>query len=861
MEQQNWHTKKVVEILSELNTSRNGIDINSVGEREEKYGENKLIEEKSRHAILIFIDQFKDILVLILAIALVISAISGEIASATVIGFVIVINAIVGCVQTLKSEKALGGLKSLSTQKARVIRGGEKLEINVTDVVVGDIMELVAGDIVPADGRVVESYNLQSQESALTGETTAVEKNADVLTEEKLPLGDRTNMLYSGSLITNGTVVAVVTEVGMTSEIGKIAKAIIGEERKQSPLEADLAIFNKRLSIFVAILCLTIFIFNLFQGHEVLEALLFAVSLAVAAVPEVLAIVVTITLALGVKSIAHEKAIIKNLHHVETIGAISVICSDKTGTITQNKMTVVDVFKDFGSTRELNPSVKLDDLLLKASVLCNNGYIDGETEIGDPTETALLHFAKKYSLKSSELNNKYQRINEAPFDSTRKMMSVVNKVEGEEILFVKGAPDVVLTKCTQVMVENTVRLILPADNEKLLSQNSIYASEGLRVLALAMKHGTDEEGLTLLGLLALQDPPREESKAAALACHEAGVKPIMITGDHKETARSIAAQVGIFRDGDLCLSGAELDELDEDTFKRKLPYISVYARVTPEHKIKIVKKWQELGHTVAMTGDGVNDAPALKSADIGIAMGITGTEVSKDAASMILMDDNFATIVKAIANGRTIYENIKNSIIYLMTTNLATIFCVLLTTFLFLPAPFLPVHLLFINLATDSLPAIAIGMEKTQSDLMKDKPRDKSKFILDKAALQKIVIEAGLIATVTMIAYYYGTKYNISVAKTMAFFTMCLSRLCYGFNARSRQPLYKIGIFSNMNSILAFIAGTGLLHLLLIVPVFGSWFEFAPLESYKLGLMYTLSIIPVIIIQIGKQITGKKKNI
>ena len=859
--EQNWHTKTGEEILSQFNTSRSGIEVNSIDERKEKYGVNKLVEEKRRSTVLIFIDQFKDILVLILAIAIVISAASGEIASATVIGFVITINAIVGTVQTLKSEKALGGLKSLSTQKAHVIRESEKLEIEVTDVVVGDIMELVAGDIVPADGRVVESYNLQSQESALTGETTAVEKDGNVLKEEKLPLGDRINMLYSGSLITSGTVVAVVTEVGMETEIGKIAKAIIGEERKPSPLEVDLGIFNKRLSIFVAILCLTIFVFNLIQGQEFLDALLFAISLAVAAVPEVLAIVVTITLALGVKSIAHEKAVIKNLHHVETIGAISVICSDKTGTITQNKMTVVDVFKDFGSTPELNPSVKLDDLLLKASVLCNNGYIDGETQIGDPTETALLHFAKSYGLKSSDLNNKYQRINEKPFDSSRKMMSVVNDVEGEEILFVKGAPDIVLIKCTHVMIDDIIRPMLPADNEKLLAQNTVYASDGLRVLALAMKHGTDESELTLLGLFALQDPPREESKAAAHACHEAGVKPIMITGDHKETARSIAAQVGIFRNGDLCLSGAELDELDEDTFKRKLPYISVYARVTPEHKIKIVKKWQELGHTVAMTGDGVNDAPALKSADIGIAMGITGTEVSKDAASMILMDDNFATIVKAISNGRTIYENIKNSIIYLMTTNLATILCVLLTTFLFLPAPFLPVHLLFINLATDSLPAIAIGMEKTQSDLMKDKPRDKSKFILDKIALQKIVIEAGLIATVTMIGYYYGMTYGVSVAKTMAFFTMCLSRLCYGFNARGRQPLYKIGIFSNMNSIFAFLAGAGLLHLLLIVPRLGGWFEFSPVALYKLGLMYALSTMPVIIIQIGKQITSKKANI
>lgn len=858
---QNWHTLTSTEVLSELNTSRSGISSEAIKVRKEEYGENKLIEEKRRSTILIFFDQFKDILVFILAIAIVISAVSGEIASATVIGFVIIINAIVGCVQTLKSEKAIGGLKSLSTQKAHVVRDGEKLEINVTDIVVGDIMELVAGDIVPADGRVLESYNLQSQESALTGETTAVNKIDTALNDVKLTLGDRKNMLYSGSLITGGTAVAVVTEVGMATEIGKIAKAIVAEERKASPLEVDLGIFNKRLSLFVAILCLTIFIFNLFQGHTLLEALLFAISLAVAAVPEVLAIVVTITLALGVKSIAHEKAVIKNLHHVETIGAISVICSDKTGTITQNKMTVVDVFKNFESTTKMNPSDTLDDLLLKASVLCNNAYIDGETEIGDPTETALLHFAKIYGLKSSELNNKYHRTNEKPFDSTRKMMSVVNVIENEEILFVKGAPDVVLTKCTSVLVDGIVRPMLPADNEQLLQQNVVYASDGLRVLAIAMKHGTHEDELILLGLLALQDPPRMESKAAAHACHEAGVKPIMITGDHKETARSIATQVGIFREGDLCLSGMELDELDDDTFKRKLPYISVYARVTPEHKIKIVKKWQELGHTVAMTGDGVNDAPALKSADIGIAMGITGTEVSKDAASMILMDDNFATIVKAISNGRTIYENIKNSIIYLTTTNLATIFCVLLTTFLFLPAPFLPVHLLFINLATDSLPAIAIGMEKTQFDLMKDKPRDKSKFILDKVALQKIVIEAGLIAIVTMVAYYFGMMYGEATAKTMAFFTMCLSRLCYGFNARGRQPLWKLGFFSNMNSIWAFFAGAGLLHLLLIVPTIGAWFEFSSIALYKLGLMYGLSMIPVIMIQIGKQIAGNKRNI
>lgn len=858
----NWHTLSSEEVLLALDSKRKGISPESIEVRKQQWGENKLVEKKRRPTILIFIDQFKDVLVLILGIALVISAASGEIASAVVIGAVITINAMVGMVQTLKSEKALGGLKSLAVLKAHVLRDGEKVEIDVTDVVVGDIMDLVAGDIVPADGRILESYHLQSQESALTGETTAVNKIETPLNDEKLTLGDRTNMLYSGSLITSGTAVAVVTEVGIKTQIGKIAKAISSEERKPSPLEVDLGIFNKRLSLFVALLCIIILFFHLFQGEAFLDALLFSISLAVAAVPEVLGIVLTITLALGVKSIAHEKAVIKNLHHVETIGAISVICSDKTGTITQNKMTVVDVFRNFEQTKKMNPSEPLDDLLLKAAVLCNNAYIDGETDIGDPTETALLYFARKYELKSATLNDRYRRTSETPFDSSRKMMSVVNAFDGEEVLFVKGAPDIVLTKCTHVMTSNGVaRPIVPADNEKLTKQNFAYAIDGLRVLALAMKHGTGESDLTLLGLFALQDPPRTESKEAVSQCHAAGVKPIMITGDHKETARSIATQVGIFREGDLCVSGAELDELDEQTFTRKLPYISVYARVTPEHKIKIVKKWQELGATVAMTGDGVNDAPALKRADIGIAMGITGTEVSKDAASMILMDDNFATIVKAITNGRTIYENIRNSIIYLMTTNLATIFCVVLTTLLFLPAPFVPVHLLFINLATDSLPAIAIGMEKTQSDLMKDPPRDKSKFILDKVALQKIVIEAGLIAAITMTAYYYGLTYGYATARSMAFFTMCLARLCYGFNARGKQPLWKLGFFSNLSSIWAFLVGAGLLHLLLIVPALGAWFEISELAFYQVGFMYALSVIPVFIIQIGKQILINKKNI
>ena len=854
------------EILSQTESSIEGINASEISTRQEKYGKNVLESKKKNPLILIFLHQFKDLLVLILGIAILISAFSGEMASAIVIAVVIVLNAIVGTVQTVKSEKAVSDLKSIAALKARVVRGGVKQEIDGAEIVVGDIIVLEAGDVVPADGRIIEAYSLQVVESALTGEATSTDKSSDVLTDESTPLSERTNMVYSGSLVTYGKAVVVTVAVGMDTEIGKIAELINKEKDKKTPLELDLEKFNKRLTIYVTILCLALFGFNLFQGVDVTTALMLAVSLAVAAVPEVLAIVVTITLAIGARNMAKENAVIKKIKSVETIGALSIICSDKTGTLTQNKMTVTHIYRDFKliNNTELDKNNELDNLILNCAALCNNARIDGDSQIGDPTELALTALSINYDLNPDELLRALPRLYELPFDSDRKMMSVINKMDNDNgnVAFTKGAPDAILQRCKNIVVLNEKRALLPDDLEAIVKQNEAFAKEGLRVLALAIKQGAGEDfeeaDLTFLGLLSLQDPPREESRDAVREAIGAGIKPIMITGDHKLTAKSIASQVGIFKEGDQALDGNELDAMSENEFMEKLPDVSVYARVTPAHKIQIVKAWQSLGHTVAMTGDGVNDAPALKSADVGIAMGITGTEVSKDAASMVLMDDNFATIIKAISNGRSLFENIKNSIIYLLATNSATIICILLTTFMFLPTPFLPVHLLFINLATDSLPAIAIGMEAVRPELMKHAPRDKSKFIIDKFVIKKVIGEALLLSGATLAAYYIGIQTSPELAKTFAFFTMCLTRLIYGFNARSNMPISKLGLFTNKVSVYALLAGVFLLHLLIFIPSLRNLFETSALNMGELGTIYALSILPTIIIQIFKHIKNSK---
>ena len=689
------------------------------------YGRNELMDKGKKSIFKIFLSQFADLLVIILIIASVISMISGNVESTIVIIAVIVLNAILGTVQYVKAQKSLDSLKELSSPKAKVLRDGVKKEILAKDIVPGDLLLLEAGDIVAADGRIVESYSLQVNESSLTGESTNVEKK-DMEIPEECALGDRINMVYSGSLVTYGRANVVVTSTGMNTEIGKIANLMNNTGDKKTPLQVSLDNFSKKLAIIIMAISVVVFLLRIWQKEPVLDSLMFAVALAVAAIPEALSSIVTIVQAMGTRRMAKDNAIIKELKAVESLGSVSVICSDKTGTLTQNKMTVTEVYIDGKCIlpEEIDIRSRQHRYLLYNAILNNDSSISGGKEIGDPTETCLLVMAEKAGLGDKGISEEVirdmmERQEEIPFDSDRKLMSSKYSVHGIPTVFTKGAVDVLLARTEYIMDGDTVRTITKTDIDNILNQNRIFSEKGTRVLAFAYKECKKDEHLTkesengyvFIGLTSIVDPPREESKEAVLSAINAGIKPVMITGDHKVTATAIAKQIGIYHDGDIALTGAELDNISDKELGDILEKVSVYARVSPENKIRIVDAWQKKGKIVAMTGDGVNDAPALKKADVGVAMGITGTEVSKDAAAMVLSDDNFATIIKAVLNGRNVYRNIMNAIQFLLSGNLAAIFVVLYCSVMALTTPFLPVHLLFINLLTDSLPALAIGME------------------------------------------------------------------------------------------------------------------------------------------------------
>ena len=847
--------------LKTLQTSEKGLTEQDVKRRQEQYGLNILMEEKEASVFKIFIDQFKDLLVLILMAAALISMLSDNIESACVILAVITLNAILGTVQTVKARKSLQSLKALSTPHTKVIRDGNKQEIPSTKLTVGDIVLLEAGDVVSADARLLQAHSLQVNESALTGEAVSVDKSVDVILTENCALGDQTNMVFSSGLVTYGRGIAVVTAVGMETEIGKIAKLMNETDARKTPLQRNLDAFSRRLSFAIIGVCLIVFVLNLIQGSSTIDAMMFAVALAVAAIPEALASIVTIVLAIGTQKMAKENAIIKSLNSVESLGSVSIICSDKTGTLTQNKMVAQSLYLNdrLVNKTELNKNQDPDRLLMLACGLCNDSTTTQVQRIGDPTELALVDLLETYGLDEMDLRETYQRLSELPFDSERKLMSTLQLIDGEPTMLVKGAPDELVARCQQVFTTHGIRPLSADDHQKYVEMNQQFAKQGLRVLAFAYKklqtqhlQLNDESDLVLLGLISLMDPPRIESAQAVSDCKQAGIKPIMITGDHKVTAKSIATQIGIYEEGDFVFDGNELDQLSDEALKEKLPYISVYARVAPAHKIRIVKAWQDLGHIVAMTGDGVNDAPALKSADIGIAMGITGTEVSKDAASMILTDDNFATIVKAVMTGRNVYSNIKNTITYLLSGNFSGILCVLFASIFMLPVPFYSVHLLFINLVTDSLPAIAIGMEKSTRNLLNEKPRDAHESILDVETLKQIGVEGVLIAIVTMIAYFIGLEQSHGLAATLAFATLCLSRLFHGFNCRSRESIFKIGLFSNVYSVGAFMIGFILLNAILLLSQLNNLFMVTDITINQLGLIYLLGFIPTLIIQITR---------
>lgn len=732
-----YYQKRISEVMKACETSENGLSHEEIIKRHQQFGYNILDEKKKENPFMIFLKQFQDLLVIILIIAAIISGMSGQIESTIVIVSVIIVNAILGTIQTLKAEKSLDSLKKLSVPKAKVIREGTLQEVDSTELTIGDLVQIEAGDVISGDGRIIECSSLQINESALTGEVESVDKTTDVITGQVV-VGDQKNMVFSSSLVTNGTGRYIVTHIGMQTEIGKIASMLNNAKERKTPLQKSLDDFSGKLSIGIFFISLIVLCLNLFLAKQsLIDSLMIAVALAVAAIPEALSSIVTIVLSMSTQKMVKENAIIKNLNSVESLGCVSVICSDKTGTLTQNKMTpqTIYFYNHLMKISELDNRHHDHSVLLKSCLLCNNAVINGEQRIGDPTELALIDLVHEYTKNDIEFKHTAVRTSELPFDSDRKLMSISSLNH----IYTKGAPDVIIKRCSTILINGIKEPITKRHLDAIEKENQRCANNGLRVLGFAYKdyRGNqvtleDEHDLTFIGLVSLMDPPRIESQDAVAKCKIAGIKPIMITGDHVVTARVIATQIGIYEDGDLSIEGYELDKMSEEELDEKLPHISVYARVAPEHKTRIVKAWQKRGDIVAMTGDGVNDAPALKQSDIGVAMGITGTEVSKDAASMILTDDNFSTIVKAVITGRNVYRNIKNSINYLLSGNFAGILCVFIASLLLLPTPFFPVHLLFMNLITDSLPAIAIGMETGKNGVLKEKPRSSSDSILNK---------------------------------------------------------------------------------------------------------------------------------
>lgn len=856
-----WYQMHEDEVLEALGSDANGLSREKAETLLKTHGENVLRETKKKSVWRVFAEQFADLLVIILIIAAIISMISGNVESTIVIFAVITMNAILGTVQHEKAEKSLASLKTLSAPTAKVLRGGVKGEIPSAQVVKGDILLLEAGDMVTADGRILESYSLQVNESSLTGESTNVEKKTVVLEGEKA-LGDRINMVYSGSLVTGGRAVVLVTATGMETEIGKIAALMNATKEKRTPLQVSLDKFGSQLAIVIMIISAVVFVLSLYRKMPVLDSLMFAVALAVAAIPEALSSIVTIVQAMGTQKMAREHAIIKDLKAVESLGCVSVICSDKTGTLTQNKMTVQQVYINHQTMEAdaLDLKQQSHRYLLYDAILTNDSAIVEGQSIGDPTEVALLEMGRKADIKEDILKEMMPRMEEIPFDSDRKLMSTKYRLHGVPTILVKGALDILLKRTDRIRIGDEVRPITEQDVKEILDKNQAFSEQGLRVLAFAYKEAQANQQLTLdeedhlifIGLVSMIDPPREESREAVSEAKRAGIRPVMITGDHKITATAIAEQIGIFSEGDMAVTGPELDEMSDVELDENIEKISVYARVSPENKIRIVDAWQRKGAVTAMTGDGVNDAPALKKADIGVAMGITGTEVSKDAASMILTDDNFATIIKAVANGRNVYRNIKNAVKFLLSGNMAGIMAVLYTSLAALPIPFQPVHLLFINLLTDSLPAIAIGMEKAEKDLLSEPPRDPKQGILTKDLMTALFVQGGLIAVCTMIAFYIGLSTDSATASSMAFATLTLARLFHGFNCRSRHSIFKIGLASNIYSVGAFFGGVLLLALVIFVPVMRTLFSVSPLSGYQIGMIALLAFIPTVIIQLYK---------
>lgn len=859
------YSQKADDILHQLSTDKqNGLDSKEVLVRKEKFGENKLRKKKKKTLFQRFLDQFKDAMILILIAAAVISFVVvcieknwGELFEPALIVVIVILNAIMGVYQEGKAEKALDALKGMSAPHARVIRdGGEKI-IDAAELVPGDIIRLEAGDFIPADARLLHSVGLKSEESALTGESVPSEKDYLADVKEGAPLGDRSNMVYSGCSITYGTALAVVTATGMDTEMGKIANLLDNEEDGQTPLQQKLAQLGKYLGIIALAACAVIFVVGIIYGIPVLEIFMTAVSLAVSAIPEGLPAIVTIVLSIGVQRMVKKNALIRSLPAVETLGSASVICSDKTGTLTQNRMTLTKAYLDGGSEPEKITSDNTDEIkkLLMYGTLCCDGSVvfsdEGEQHIGDPTETAIVLAAHKNGMPKDDLNRKYPRLAEIPFDSDRKLMTTVNRIDGKNIVIVKGAFDMMALRCIKGDLDSAKRM------------TESMSKDALRVLAIAFKEIDEvpdnptseslENELTFMGLVGMIDPPRPEAKDAVDICRKAGIKPVMITGDHVVTASAIAKELGILQEGDRAITGAQLDDMTDSELDSSVENISVYARVSPENKIRIVKAWQRKDQVVSMTGDGVNDAPALKAADIGCAMGITGTDVAKGAADMTLTDDNFATIVDAVREGRGIYSNIRKVVGFLLGTNIGEIITVFMAMMMWHKTPLLSMQLLLVNLVTDSLPAIALGMEAVEPDIMEHKPKSKKEGIFANGLGIRVVLQGIMIAVLTLIGFFVGDKVTgtIEGGQTLAFMVLSLSQVVQSFNMRSDRSLFKIGFFKNHKLNWAALASVLIVAIVLFTPV-GIAFGLCvlPVKLYLLGI--GLIIVPLIVMEASK---------
>jgi Ca2+-transporting ATPase len=865
-----WHTLSIPDLERELDTSKQGLSENEVVQRLQKYGPNEL-EQKDRKSVWsMFIEQFKDFMVVILIIAAIISGLLGEISDAIIILAIVLLNAALGIIQENKAEESLSALKRMSAPHAKVVRDGRPDVIDAKNLVPGDVVVLETGDFVPADIRLIEVSNLKVEEAALTGESVPVDKQSTALQDEDIPLGDRINMAYSGSIVTYGRGMGIVVETGMSTQMGAIAQMIKTEEGVKTPLQKRLESLGKILGIAALGICGLIFAVGVINGKDIFNMFFISVSLAVAAIPEGLPAIVTIVLAVGVQRMAKRNAIIRRLPAVETLGSATVICSDKTGTLTQNKMTVKQLyynseFRDV--TKENHARDQHLELLILTGVLCNDTQIKEEAgelhSIGDPTETALVDLGLNYGYDKRSLDQTSERVYELPFDSQRKLMTTVHRLDNGYRIFTKGGTDELLDKCDRILLNGSVESLTPEHIASIQAANETMASGALRVLAMAYKdidyvpdknnEAHLEDRLVFIGLMGMIDPPREEVKEAVQLCKRAGIKPVMITGDHKITAAAIAEELGILAEGDETVTGAEVEGMSDEELRDRVKNISVYARVAPQHKVRIVKAWQDWGQVVAMTGDGVNDAPALKRADIGAAMGIVGTDVAKEAADMVLTDDNFSTVVSAVEEGRIIFSNILKSIQFLLSCNVGEILILFIATILNWREPLLPIHILWVNLVTDSLPALALGADPAEKDIMSRKPRNPNRGIFDRGMITRIIYQGAMVGLLALIAFVIGQRVDVVTGRTMAFTVLALSQLAHTFNVRSNtKSIFKVGLSTNVKLLWAIVFSALLQIFVIIVPPVSEIFKVKALNGEQWLMVGALSLAPLLIVEIQK---------